>query len=168
MRALIDPDEATRRLGLIFPRGAFDTTLSGALAGWAVAGMIYTNAVASTDGDTVWIRPSGIIWQQADVLATRTSTEDRLQWYRAISKNHVAVQDLLKEWDLTSAPRFRENSRETPIRGAPQRCFWWPELRVSRCTPPRRYPGSKGELVTELVRGRCDDLGFAGEFSPAN
>lgn len=113
MRALIDPDEATRRLELIFPRGAFDTTLSGALAGWAVAGMIYTNAVASTDGDTVWIRPSGIIWQQADVLATRTSTEDRLQWYRAISKNHVAVQDLLKEWDLTSAPRFRENSRET-------------------------------------------------------
>lgn len=113
MRGLIDPDEATRRLEIIFPRGAFDTTLSGVLAGWAVAGMIYTNAVASTDDDTVWIRPSGIIWQQADVLATRTSPDDRREWYRAISKNNVAVQDLLKKWELPPAPRFRENSRET-------------------------------------------------------
>lgn len=112
MRPIIAPGEAARRLEMIFPRSAFDTTLTSPIAGWAVAAMIYIDAVAGEE-ETFWTRPSGLIWQQDSVLTGRTTDAERREWRRAASKNRQAVEALLDEWKIAVAPRFRENSRET-------------------------------------------------------
>ena len=113
MRDLITPEEATDRLDLIFPRTAFDTTLSSPLAGWAVAGMLYIDAVVGVEGETAWTRPSGLIWLQADVFEGRRSAEDRAGWREAAGASRRAVDALLERWELVPTPRFAENSRET-------------------------------------------------------
>ncbi|GAB2498821.1 hypothetical protein CATRI_13180 (plasmid) [Corynebacterium atrinae] len=114
MRTPISPDEATKRLKLIFPRGAFDTTLSNDLAGWAISSLIYINAVAPQNSEPeVWARPTAVIWQQEDVLSEKTSDTDRQAWRAAAAKNFSAVQKLLNEWQVPVDSRFRENSRET-------------------------------------------------------
>lgn len=112
MRPSISPEEALRRLELVFPRSAFDTTLTSPIAGWAVAAMIYIDAVAGEE-ETFWTRPSGLIWQQDAVLTGRTTDAERREWRLAASKNRQAVEALLDQWQIAAAPRFRENSRET-------------------------------------------------------
>lgn len=113
MRDVIVPDEATERLALIFPRTAFDTTLSSPLAGWAVAGMIFIDAVVDPDGETAWTRPSGLIWQQEDVLGGRCTDVDREEWRDAAATSRRAVDALIEQWGMVPSPRFAENSRET-------------------------------------------------------
>lgn len=115
MRPVINPDEAASRLGQIFPRAAFDTTLSNALAGWAISSLLYIDAVAPENSEPeIWARPSSVIWQQADVLKSHVGSEDRKAWREAAARRYAHVEQLLSEtWGITAAPRFRENSRET-------------------------------------------------------
>lgn len=113
MRPLIEPDDALARLASIFPRTAFDTTLSGDFAAWAIAASIYLEAVAEDEGDTTWTRPSAIIWLQVEVFATRRSEQDRAQWAAAATKSRKAVDALVTSWDISPGRRFEENSRET-------------------------------------------------------
>lgn len=114
MRSTVIPSEATKRLELIFPRAAFDSTFSGDLAGWAVASLIYMDAVAPEGLDPpVWARPTSIIWQQAEILETRVSDEDRLAWRGAAAVGKTKTTELLDRWNILPNPRFRENSRET-------------------------------------------------------
>lgn len=114
MRPVIDPELAEERLTWIFPRQAFDSTMSGPLAAWAVASLIYMDAVAPTDEDPPsWARPTTILWQQRNIISERTEDEDRLQWRTAALKGKRAYEELLKRWDVDVEPRYRENSRET-------------------------------------------------------
>lgn len=114
MRPVIDPELAEERLAWIFPKQAFDSTMSGHLAAWAVASLIYMDAVAPTDEDPPsWARPTTILWQQRNVLSERTEHEDRLQWRTAALKGKKAYEELLEHWDVGAEPRYRENSRET-------------------------------------------------------
>ncbi|WP_082835156.1 BsuBI/PstI family type II restriction endonuclease [Brachybacterium sp. sponge] len=114
MRTVIDPELAEERLGWIFPRTAFDTTLSGPIAAWAVASLIYMDAVAPADEDPpAWARPTTILWQQQNVLDGRTEQADREEWRTAALRGRKAYEDLLVDWELEISPRYRENSRET-------------------------------------------------------
>ncbi len=113
MRPTIDPAEAERRLGLIFPRSALDTVLSSPLAGWAVAAMIYVGAVAGDEDPPVWARPSTITWQQDSVLTEHISDAERLAWRAAAAQGQRKLQSLLATWGVSHEPRYRENSRET-------------------------------------------------------
>lgn len=114
MRPVIDPEIAEERLAWIFPRTAFDSTMSGPLAAWAVASLIYMDAVAPEDDDPpVWSRPTTPLWQQQNILADRTSDEDRLRWREAALRSKQAYETLLQDWDVEVEPRYRENSRET-------------------------------------------------------
>ena len=113
MRSIVNPAEAVKRLELIFPRAAFDSTLSGDLAGWAVASLIYMDAVAPEGIDPpVWARPTSILWQQLEVLETRVSDEERRAWCEAAALNNRKLSELLERWNISLNPRFRENSRE--------------------------------------------------------
>lgn len=114
MRPVVDPDVAEGRLAWIFPRQAFDSTMSGPLAAWAVASLIYMDAVAPADGDPpVWSRPTTPLWQQKNVFSERTEPEERVEWREAALKSKQAYEALLHEWEVDVEPRYRENSRET-------------------------------------------------------
>lgn len=114
MRPVVDPEVAEERLEFIFPRQAFDSTMSGPLAAWAVASLIYMDAVAPIDEDPPeWARPTTILWQQRNVLSERTEPEERLEWRTAALKGKRAYEELLERWDIGVEPRYRENSRET-------------------------------------------------------
>lgn len=113
MRPLIQAAEAERRLGMIFPRPAFDTVLSNPLAGWAVAAMIYAGAVAEDESPTVWARPSTITWQQDSVLSDHGTDSERVAWRTAAARSQRELESLLATWGERHQPRYRENSRET-------------------------------------------------------
>lgn len=114
MRPVIDLETAEERLAWIFPRQAFDTSLSGKLAAWAVICLIYMDAVAPPHDDPpIWARPTMILWQQKNVLAERTSPEERSEWRAAALKGKKAYEQLLNRWHLDIEPLYRENSRET-------------------------------------------------------
>lgn len=114
MRPVVDPEVAEERLAWIFPRQAFDSTMSGPLAGWAVASLIYMDAIAPAGEDPpVWARPTTILWQQRNVLAERTEPKERVEWRTAALKGKKAYEELLERWDVGLEPRYRENSRET-------------------------------------------------------
>lgn len=114
MRPVIGADEAARRLGHIFPRASFDSVLSNPLAGWAVAALVYVDAVAAIGDDPpVWARPSTVIWQQADIHAAHATDQEREDWRRAAATGQKATRDLLRSWGIPMNPRYRDNSRET-------------------------------------------------------
>lgn len=72
------------------------------------------DAVAPEGQDPpAWARPTTVLWQQQNVLDERVSPEERVEWRKAALKGSKAYEALLQEWDLPSAPRYRENSRET-------------------------------------------------------
>jgi len=114
MRALITAEDAVRRLRLIFPREAFDVAASNSLAGWAIASLIYVEAVADTNPQT-WARPSTVLWQREPVLAEHGSDHDRARWRAAAARGASAVDALLREWGVPETRRYAENSRE-PLR----------------------------------------------------
>ncbi|MCA0294741.1 MAG: restriction endonuclease [Actinobacteria bacterium] len=113
MRALIDPLEAERRLCLVFPRNSFDTVLSSAQAGWAVAAMIYVGAVVDDEDPTVWARPTTVLWQQEAVLTGHTTDEERVAWRKAAARGQAQVQALLDSWGEQHKAAYRDTSRET-------------------------------------------------------
>ncbi|OXM57587.1 restriction endonuclease [Amycolatopsis thailandensis] len=115
MREPISPDEAERRLQVIFPRAAFDSVLSSPLAGMAVAACIHVDAVCSSSDDpdiVEWARPSTVVWMSSEALS-RTSDADRLAWRTAAAKGSKQVEDLHTHWGVPFQPKYKDNSRET-------------------------------------------------------
>jgi len=116
LRPLIAPEEATRRLEIIFPRAAFDTVLSNPLAGTAVAAMIYVNAVAAEDGnlvaDATWARPSTALWFSDAPLRHATAAE-RISWREAALVGRGKLRTLQANWGEPFEPYYGDNSRET-------------------------------------------------------
>lgn len=113
MRKPISPDEAEKRLLVIFPRAAFDTALSSPLAALAVSVFLHVDAVTTTDepGDSVrWIGPSAVYWASSEVLA-HNSDDDRQAYFEARSSKKVAA--LHEKWDVPYARLYADNSRET-------------------------------------------------------
>lgn len=116
MRPVIHPTDATVRLMALFPRTSFDTSLSSHLAGWVVSALLYVGAVVEEEQQTteqVWARPSMVVWQQEDVLTTRTSDQDRQAWLKASARGKAAVAQLVSSWGLTPQPKFADNTRES-------------------------------------------------------
>lgn len=111
MRPLITPEEAQRRLKMLFG-GAFDTSLSSPLAGFAVASMIYVGAVADEDPET-WARPTTVLWQRDEVLSSHGGEDDRAAWRDAAARSSERLGSLLESWGITGARRYKENSRES-------------------------------------------------------
>lgn len=116
---IIDPDEAARRLEMLFPRAAFDNVLNGRIAGSAVAAMVYMGAVIEDDVPVTRecrvVRPSSCLWMQDEVL-THTSESDRERWFRAATAGTLAkkkIAALAAEWGYTFAQWYADNSRET-------------------------------------------------------
>ena len=119
MRPLIPRDEIQTRLGVIFPRDAFDSVHSNPLAAAALAAMLYTGAVVPDAGelppDATWARPTTCLWMSDEVYTREETTEeDRIAWHRAATRGRRAVEDLQRSWGLANAVSwYRDNSRET-------------------------------------------------------
>lgn len=113
MRKPIDPAEAEKRLLVIFPRAAFDTTLSSPLAALAVSVFIHVDAVttAAEPADSArWIGPSAVYWASSEVLA-HDSDGDRQAYFEARTSKKVAA--LHEKWDVPYVRLYADNSRET-------------------------------------------------------
>jgi hypothetical protein len=116
LRKLISPEEAERRLQVIFPRAAFDPVFSSPLAAMAVSALIYVDAVCSADDptDTVqWARPTTVLWMSKGALA-HSGDADRIAWRTAAARGNKHVAALHeKTWNEPFQPSYRDNSRET-------------------------------------------------------
>ncbi|MBW5250111.1 restriction endonuclease [Streptomyces sp. P01-B04] len=115
MRKPISPEEAERRLRIIFPRAAFDAVFSSPLAAMAVTALIHIDAVCNVDDDVQsvhWARPTTVLWMSEEAL-THNSDEDRKIWREAAAKNHKHVVTLHESWGVPFQPSYRDNSRET-------------------------------------------------------
>lgn len=116
---IIGRDEARRRLEMIFPREAFDSTIHNPLAAAAVTAMIYVGAVVD-DHETLvresrLVRPSTCLWMQEEVLE-RVSDADREEWYRAATSGGSAKERVAKvvaQWGIAFKPWYGDNTRET-------------------------------------------------------
>jgi len=109
-------DECHRRLGLIFPRAAFDTVLSSPQAAAAIVAMIYIDAVAPDQGpvpeDQAWARPSTCTWMSDPVVA-HDDADDRAAWRKAAASSRKKVNALMAEWGEQPQQWYADNSRET-------------------------------------------------------
>jgi hypothetical protein len=119
MRSLISRTLIQARLGLIFPRSAYDPVLSNPLAASALAAMLYIDAVVPDIGDlpdgVVWARPSLCLWM-SDAVYAREGNVERIAWRIAVlgSGGRRAMEELQASWGLTDAVSwYRDNSRET-------------------------------------------------------
>ncbi len=117
MRPLPTRADILWRLGVIFPRSAFDPVLSNPLAAAAAAVMLYIDAVVPDEGDVapdaVWARPSACLWMSDDVYS-RSPIENRIAWRLAASRGRKQVEDLQASWGVPHAESwYRDNSRET-------------------------------------------------------
>lgn len=115
MREPIDPQDAERRLQVIFPRAAFDSVLSSPLAGLAMAALVYADAVCGAEDPTShvnWARPSTVIWMSPGAL-TRNREDDRRSWRSAAARGSKHLGALADEWGVVFQPTYKENSRET-------------------------------------------------------
>lgn len=101
---------------LVFPRAAFDTVLSNPLAAWAVASMIYFDAVVPAAGDlppdATWARPTMILWM-SDEAYGRSDPAFRSKWVKAALRGKQKVAALLGSVGLTFNQKYGDNSRET-------------------------------------------------------
>lgn len=119
MRPLLSRREISDRLGLVFPRNAFDPVLSSPLAASAIAAMLYTDAIRPEDGsgapDEGWARPTTVLWLSDEVYA-RDDEGSRVAWRNAAlgAGGRRAVGDLQEKWGLSRDSRwYADNSRET-------------------------------------------------------
>lgn len=111
-RPLIGRQLAEERLRLIFPREAFDADLSSPISAAGVVTLIYVGAVADP-GQTVWARPSTVLWMQEEVLDTGASDSRRAEWARAAMTSREKVAELVESWGITFQQWYAENSRES-------------------------------------------------------
>src|SRR5215469_9820666 len=98
MRPLLARDEIQARLGVIFPRSAFDPVHANPLAAAALAAMLYTDAVVPDDGelpsDATWARPTTCLWMSDAVYGREDTTEaDRVTWRKAAARGRRAVEE---------------------------------------------------------------------------
>lgn len=115
MQDVISVDFAEEILLKIFPRDAFDTVLSSRLAGSAVAGLIYIDAIeriSTPERETNWARPSMILWQSPN-LYSRTTDSDRTSWLLAARAGKKSVEALQNTWGIDFRPQYADNTRET-------------------------------------------------------
>lgn len=115
MRKPVSPEEAERRLQVIFPRAAFDTVLSSPLAAMAVTALIHVDAVCSADDPAEavrWARPTAVLWMSAAALE-RNAEEERIAWRTAAARGNKHVAELHESWGIPFQPSYRDNSRET-------------------------------------------------------
>jgi hypothetical protein len=117
MRSLPSRAQIQERLGVIFPRSAFDPVHSNPLAAAALAAMLYIDAVVPDEGDApsdaVWARPTTCLWMSDEVYA-RDSAQDRVSWRKAAARGRRAMEELQASWGLPHAISwYRDNSRET-------------------------------------------------------
>lgn len=115
-RPLPTLEQCIARLELLFPRSAFDTVLSNPLAGWAVASLIYLDAIAPASGDlpedTTWARPTMVLWMSEEAYA-RGDEASRAEWAAAAIRGKRALAALLDSWGVTLDQRYGDNTRET-------------------------------------------------------
>lgn len=114
LRPIITRELAEQRLRMVFPRKAFDADLSSPISAAGVVAMIYVGAVDDGD-DTVWARPSTVLWMQEEVLAAGTSDDQRIAWGKAAMRGSKKVNDLVGTWGLAFQPWYAQDSRE-PLR----------------------------------------------------
>lgn len=116
MRSLPAYEECVERLELVFPRAAFDTVLSNPLAAWAVASMIYIDAVVPAvgelPGEVTWARPTMILWM-SDEAYDHNDFTFRSEWAKSALRGKQRVSGLLDSWELPFNPKYGDNSRET-------------------------------------------------------
>jgi hypothetical protein len=114
-RPLLPAIECERRLGLIFPRAAFDTVLSNPLAAWSVVAMLYVDAIVPAGGsvpdDATWARPMTVAWM-SDAAYARDDAASRGAWTAAQAGGKNKVAALLARWGLPFEQRYADNSRE--------------------------------------------------------
>ncbi|MBU4189004.1 MAG: restriction endonuclease [Actinobacteria bacterium] len=156
MRALIDRTEAERRLGMIFPRTAFDTVLSSTQAGMGIAAMLYVGAVVDDESPSMWARPTMVLWQHESVITNHGSTAERMAWRKAAARGHKQLQELLDSWGEPHKPAYRDTSRET-LRD--ETFKKWNELGAVRKLTGLPTSSSKGRWALETH--------FADLFDPA-
>lgn len=135
-RALPTLAQCAARLEAVFPRTAFDSTLSNPLAAAAAAAMIYVDAVVDDDSpasDDVWVRPTTCLWL-SDEVYVREDDGSRSAWRAAALGSNAKrrVIELQQSWGLGFNQRYGDNTRET-LRDEtfPQ----WLELGAARTRP---------------------------------
>lgn len=115
---VIDRTECERRLLAVFPRAAFDTSMSSPIAAAGVSAMIYAGAVLPSDDsvtvDFHWMSPTMCLWMSDDALAHHAEG-DREDWYRAAMRGKRRVAQQLADWGETHNHWYENNSRE-PLR----------------------------------------------------
>ncbi|MGX6446736.1 BsuBI/PstI family type II restriction endonuclease [Patulibacter sp. S7RM1-6] len=128
--------QCSARLEAVFPRTAFDSTLSNPLAAAAAAAMIYVDAIVDDDSpapDDVWVRPTTCLWLSDDIYA-RHDDDSRAAWRSAALGSNAKrrVIELQQSWGLAFNQRYGDNTRET-LRDEtlPQ----WLELGAARTRP---------------------------------
>ncbi|MFG1637446.1 BsuBI/PstI family type II restriction endonuclease [Pseudonocardia alni] len=104
------------RLGLLFPRAAFDNSMSNRLAATGLRAMIYVNAIVDDDEDDLsddltWLRPSMALWLDDSAL-DKTDGESRRAWWNAARVNKTTVIKLYEEWGATFDPPYADGTRE--------------------------------------------------------
>jgi hypothetical protein len=116
-RALPTIQQCSDRLEQVFPKSGFDTSMSNASAAWAVAALLYVDAVVPASGrlpdDATWARPSTVLWLSEDVYALR-AVASRAAWREAALGHNAKkrVEALVVGWGLAFDPRYGDNSRE--------------------------------------------------------
>lgn len=110
---VVSPALCVERLGMVFPRAAFDPVMSSPLAGAGLAALIYVGAVEDpTEDEQRWARPSMLLWLNDEAMAHDTPAE-RDAWYAAALVTKKRVADLEATWGVTFAQRYADNTRET-------------------------------------------------------
>lgn len=114
-RALPTVQQCEDRLELVFPKAAFDTALSNPLAAWAVAAMLYVDAVVpafdDVPDDATWARPATVVWMSDDAYA-RSDPASRAAWRAAAARGKKHVEELMTGWGLRFVPKYGDNTRE--------------------------------------------------------
>jgi BsuBI/PstI restriction endonuclease domain len=150
---------------MVFPKAAFDTVLSNSSATWAVAAMLYVDAVVSASGDlpdgATWARPSTVMWMSKEAYA-KSDLASRGAW-RAAALGHNAkkrVEQLMKGWGLPFDPQYADNSREQ-LRDE----TWpkWLDEGAVRVKPGVKTTSSKGRWALTDVFADIFDPGLAGD-----
>jgi hypothetical protein len=113
---VVDVEFCQERLGLIFPRDAFDAAMTSPVAAAAVSALIYIGAIDEgvPADDQTWARPSMVLWLNDSVLA-HASDEERFAWWDAARRSKRKVEALEASWGIKFEQRYRDGTRE-PLR----------------------------------------------------